>query len=231
MGRENGVIYALGFFDGVHKGHQAILGEARKLAARRGLRAGVFTYENHPQAVVGGGAPPLLTTAAERRQIFAAQGMEEIVMTPFDRGFASQSPEEFIETLIGRYRCAGLCCGENFHFGARAAGDSRLLERLCVQKGLASRTAPPVTEGGRTVSSTLIRTLLRQGPRIEWDKITTRRLAEDGVIRPENADRVAEMMVRAQETFIYDLTVHPDRDPEAQNEAFMKLFDYMIAVS
>ena len=47
MGRENGVIYALGFFDGVHKGHQAILGEARKLAARRGLRAGVFTYENH----------------------------------------------------------------------------------------------------------------------------------------------------------------------------------------
>ncbi len=163
MGRENGVIYALGFFDGVHKGHQAILGEARKLAARRGLRAGVFTYENHPQAVVGGGAPPLLTTAAERRQIFAAQGMEEIVMTPFDRGFASQSPEEFIETLIGRYRCAGLCCGENFHFGARAAGDSRLLERLCVQKGLASRTAPPVTEGGRTVSSTLIRTLLREG--------------------------------------------------------------------
>jgi AcrR family transcriptional regulator len=79
--------------------------------------------------------------------------------------------------------------------------------------------------------SGLIRTLLRQGSRIECDKITTRRLAEEGVIRPENADRVAEMMVRAQETFIYDLTVHPDRDPEAQNEAFMKLFDYMIAVS
>ena len=56
MGRENGVIYALGFFDGVHKGHQAILQETKALAARHGLRAGVFTYENHPQAVVGGGA-------------------------------------------------------------------------------------------------------------------------------------------------------------------------------
>lgn len=79
--------------------------------------------------------------------------------------------------------------------------------------------------------SELIRTLLRQGSRIEWDKITTRRLAEDGVIRPENADRVAEMMVRTQETFVYDLAVHPDKDPQAQNEAFMKLFDFIISVS
>ena len=125
MGRENGVIYALGFFDGVHKGHQAILQETKALAARHGLRAGVFTYENHPQAVVGGGAPPLLTTAAERRQIFAAQGIEEIVMIPFDRAFAGQSPEEFVQALVSQYNCAGLCCGENFHFGAQAAGDSR----------------------------------------------------------------------------------------------------------
>ncbi len=163
MGRENGVIYALGFFDGVHKGHQAILQETKALAARHGLRAGVFTYENHPQAVVGGGAPPLLTTAAERRQIFAAQGIEEIVMIPFDRAFAGQSPEEFVQALVSQYNCAGLCCGENFHFGAQAAGDSRLLEQICVRLGLVGRTAPPVLEGGRTVSSTLIRTLLREG--------------------------------------------------------------------
>ena len=79
--------------------------------------------------------------------------------------------------------------------------------------------------------SELIRTLLRQGSRIEWDKITTRRLAGEGVIRPENAGRVAEIMVRIQETFVYDLAVHPDKDPQAQNEAFMKLFDFMISVS
>ena len=163
MGRENGVIYALGFFDGVHQGHQAILQGARQLAARHGLRAGVFTYENHPQAVVGGGAPPLLTSAQERRQIFAAQGMERIVMIPFDRQFAGQSPEQFVQALVDQYQCAGLCCGENFHFGAKAAGDSRLLEQICAQKGLAAQTVSPVLCRGKTVSSTLIRTLLREG--------------------------------------------------------------------
>ncbi len=77
----------------------------------------------------------------------------------------------------------------------------------------------------------LIRTLLLQGSLIDCDKITTRKLAEDGFIRPENADRVAEIMVRTQETFVYDLAVHPGRDLKEQNEEFMKLFDYIISVS
>ena len=71
MSRQEKVIYALGFFDGVHKGHQAILETARQLARETGMRPGVFTYENHPQSVVGGSAPPLLTTPEERRALFA----------------------------------------------------------------------------------------------------------------------------------------------------------------
>lgn len=163
MSRQEKVIYALGFFDGVHKGHQAILETARQLARETGMRPGVFTYENHPQSVVGGSAPPLLTTPEERRALFAHYGMEEIVMIPFDAHFSAQSPEEFLRMLIEDYRCGGLCCGDNFHFGAKAAGNASLLLELCQKLGLFCRVASPVLEKGKTVSSTLIRTLLREG--------------------------------------------------------------------
>lgn len=77
----------------------------------------------------------------------------------------------------------------------------------------------------------LIRTLLLQGRLIDCDKITTARLGEDGFIQPENSDVVAELMVRTQETFLYDLVVNPQKNIQAQSEAFMKLFDHIIAVS
>lgn len=163
MSRQDKVIYALGFFDGVHKGHQAILETTRQLSRQTGMVPGVFTYLNHPQSVVGGSAPPLLTTAEERRALFRHYGMEEITMIPFDALFSSQSPEEFLEMLMRDYRCGGLCCGDNFHFGAKAAGNSALLQELCRRLGLSCQVAPPVLEKGRTVSSTLIRTLLREG--------------------------------------------------------------------
>ena len=157
------ILYALGFFDGVHRGHQAIFAEVRRLAAQHHMRPGVFTYENHPQSVVGGSAPALLTTPAERRRLFAAQGMEEIVMIPFDCAFASRSPAAFVDLLVREYQCGGLCCGPNFRFGSHAAGDAAQLESLCAQRGLLHPVVEPVTLGSRYISSTLIRTLLREG--------------------------------------------------------------------
>lgn len=77
----------------------------------------------------------------------------------------------------------------------------------------------------------LIRSLLLQGNLIDCDKLTTGRLARDGFIRAENADQVAEVLVRLQETFIYDLAVNPGKDLKEQSEAFMRLFDYVISVS
>lgn len=167
MAQKGNIHYALGFFDGVHKGHQAILAAARTLAGRQGLVPGVFTYENHPQSVVGGSAPPLLTTPWERRRLFAAKGMEQIAMIPFDAAFSAQSPQAFVDMLVEQYGCAGVCCGQNFHFGAKAAGDAQLLQALCRQRGLACEIVAPVLEEGRAVSSTLIRTLLREGDPLE----------------------------------------------------------------
>lgn len=163
MAQKGNIHYALGFFDGVHKGHQAILAAARERAAQHGLIPGVFTYENHPQAVVGGSAPPLLTSPQERRRLFAAKGMQRITMIPFDAAFSAQSPEGFLDMLVRRYGCGGVCCGQNFHFGARAAGDVALLRELCAARGLACQVVAPVQAEGRAVSSTLIRTLLREG--------------------------------------------------------------------
>ena len=77
----------------------------------------------------------------------------------------------------------------------------------------------------------LIRDLLRQGRLLDCDKITTRKLAEDGFIAPENVDMVAELMVRTQETFLYELLVNPQKDIEKQNQAFMRLFDHIIATN
>ena len=154
MAQKGNIHYALGFFDGVHKGHQAILAAARTLAGRQGLVPGVFTYENHPQSVVGGSAPPLLTTPWERRRLFAAKGMEQIAMIPFDAAFSAQSPQAFVDMLVEQYGCAGVCCGQNFHFGAKAAGDAQLLQALCRQRGLACEIVAPVLEEGRAVSST-----------------------------------------------------------------------------
>ena len=77
----------------------------------------------------------------------------------------------------------------------------------------------------------LIRNLLLQGRLIDCDKVTTPKLAEDGYIRPENVDVVAELMVRMQETFIYDMMMNPHKDPKEQNAQFMRLFDHIIATN
>lgn len=157
------IVYALGFFDGLHLGHRAIIKASQDLAREMGAENGVFTYENHPQTVVGGGPPPLLTTPVERHSLFQACGVQNLSMIPFDPRFASQTPEEFLDMLVGQYHCAGLCCGNNFHFGAKARGDSALLIQLCAQRGLGIRVVPPVTLDGALISSTLVRTLLREG--------------------------------------------------------------------
>ncbi|WP_458863438.1 riboflavin biosynthesis protein RibF [Acidaminobacterium chupaoyuni] len=160
---EQQVVYALGFFDGVHIGHRAILAAARRLAAETHQRSGVFTYENHPQTVLRGISPPLITTPAERKALFRACGMETILILPFTKEFADRSPEAFLDLLIERYHCGGLCSGRNFRFGAKAAGSAELLQSLCKQRGLACRIVSSLQEHGQTISSTKIRRLIENG--------------------------------------------------------------------
>lgn len=161
------VCYALGFFDGVHRGHRALLDGACKLAAANSMLAGVFTYNKHPREVLFGESPKLLTTPSEREEIFKKCGMEVAVLYGFSKEFAAKTPEEFIEMLVEDYNCGGVCCGENFFFGARADGDAAILKHICARKNLVCRVIPQIKCGDKAVSSTIVRQMVEGGKVID----------------------------------------------------------------
>ncbi len=160
---EKKTIYALGFFDGVHTGHQALLKACRLLAREMGAKAGVLTFENHPSALLAGSATGLLTTPAERKRLFLEQGMEEILCLPFDKALQQMSWQAFYSLLRQRYGAGGFVCGEDFRFGAGGKGTALLLQEKCRQDGLPCTVVPQQKIGEEAVSSSKIRRLLEAG--------------------------------------------------------------------
>ena len=155
---------ALGFFDGVHRGHAAILHQTVEAARALSLHPAALTFRRHPRALVGGGAPPLLTTAAQRAALIRAQGVEEVLVQTFDSRFAGLSPEQFVtEVLCGQYRCGAVVSGENYRFGRGAQGNPALLRQMGAALGLRVYTCPAVTDGGLPISSTRTRKLVERG--------------------------------------------------------------------
>ncbi|HLK35564.1 MAG TPA: hypothetical protein VKU41_02345, partial [Polyangiaceae bacterium] len=129
-------VLVIGNFDGVHRGHQAVLGEAVARAHETGLRACVLTFDPHPAEVVGAGAPPVLTTLARRAELMGELGVERVYVQTFDASFAAWSPERFVrELVVGALRARYVVVGENFRFGAKRAGDLGLLRAHGEQLG------------------------------------------------------------------------------------------------
>ena len=155
---------AMGVFDGVHVGHQAIIAAAVKLAGRRGAPA-VLTFDPHPDAVLSReGAPQLLTTAGEKLDLLRRVGVKVVVVVEFTRSFASIPPVDFIERLLADQLKA--CCvvvGEGWRFGAEGAGSPELLKKMARGLGFRVKVVPAVKVGGVIASSTRIRRLLQQG--------------------------------------------------------------------
>ncbi len=143
---------AIGTFDGVHKGHQAVIEGADT----------VLTFEPHPLEVLHPAAmPKLIMPFAVKRDVIAGLGVEELVVIPFDEGFAHHTAEEFIEEiLIDRLGAEKVSVGENFRFGAKAKGDTKL---LASRPEFETRVQPLVEVDGETVSSTRIRALVAAG--------------------------------------------------------------------
>lgn len=156
-------IYALGFFDGVHLGHKALLQACRELADKLGAKAGVVTFTSHPDALVLGAAPKLINTATDRRQLLKAAGMDTVVELPFDKEMMAMPWQDFFRLLMEKYGAAGLVCGADFRFGSKGAGNAALLRNACEREGIPCTVVPEQTLDGITVSSTYIRTLLEQG--------------------------------------------------------------------
>ena len=143
---------AVGEFDGVHLGHREVI---------RGSDT-VLTFEPHPlQVVRPEAAPKLLTSLEAKAELIARLGVDELVVIPFDRGFADQSPQEFIDqVLVERLRATHVSIGENFRFGHRAAGDP---EMLAADGRFETRVVPLVEVDGEIVSSSHIRALVLAG--------------------------------------------------------------------
>jgi riboflavin kinase/FMN adenylyltransferase len=143
---------AIGTFDGVHLGHQAVIEGADT----------VLTFEPHPLAVIHPAALPKLIMPFEvKRDVIEGLGVEELVVIPFDREFASVSAEDFIEkVLLERLGAERVSVGENFRFGAKAKGDPAMLD---AREEFETRVVPLIEVDGETVSSTRIRALLAAG--------------------------------------------------------------------
>jgi riboflavin kinase/FMN adenylyltransferase len=165
MSSMNSVV-ALGNFDGVHLGHQAVVRRAVEEGSRRGAKVVAATFDPHPRAVLAPGSEPrLLKTLEMRREELLGYGVDEVWAIRFDEALSRKSPEEFVrDVLVGEIGAAAVVVGENFRFGHRAAGDFRELERLMRGFGGEAYAVPVRSEGGEApISSTRIRRLVGEG--------------------------------------------------------------------
>lgn len=156
-------IYALGFFDGVHLGHQALLKACRDLADRHDCQAGVVTFGNHPDGLVQGNAPRLINSLSDRKELLTQLHMDRVLELPFDEALRSMPWLDFLTMLRENRDAVGFVCGEDFRFGHKGTGTARLLQEYCQAEGLSCTVVPEQSLEGVTVSSTHIRRLLEEG--------------------------------------------------------------------
>src|SRR5262249_19057951 len=144
------VALTVGNFDGLHRGHQAMLQRLLDGARARGLQSVVLTFEPHPREFFAPQrAPTRLTSLREKLELLAAHGVARTHVQRFDRAFASLAPEVFVEqVLAGRLRARWLLIGEDFRFGAKRAGDVHLLAELTRRHGCEVEILPAVTRLG-----------------------------------------------------------------------------------
>jgi riboflavin kinase/FMN adenylyltransferase len=159
------VVLALGVFDGVHLGHQAVIGRAVAVARQEGLPAAVLTFVEHPRSVLRPDLPvPLLTTWREKRERMAALGVDHVIGAHFTPALAQLEAEDFVRRiLVERLAAAHVVVGYNFRFGHKAAGGPDLLARLAGDLGYGFEVVAPQVSDGVPVSSSEIRRLLATG--------------------------------------------------------------------
>ena len=156
----------IGKFDGVHRGHRAVIDRIRSIAAEGDLRAVVVTFDRNPLALLAPDkCPDSLVSVRQKLELLATTGVDATVMLPFDRALASVPATEFVErVLVDTLQAKAVLVGSDFRYGARGAGDVDLLQDLGAKFGFTVEVVDDVRpEGERRVSSTWIRELLAEG--------------------------------------------------------------------
>ena len=158
-------VIALGFFDGVHRGHGALLRKAAERAGELNATPAVFTFDRSPKEFVTGKPVLLINSNDDRRDIIRrVYGIQRVIFAPFDRGMMTMPWQDFItELLVKQYGAVHLVAGHDYRFGHKNEGTVERLREKCRELGLGCDIIPKVELEGITVSSTYIRTLLEQG--------------------------------------------------------------------
>lgn len=155
----------IGNFDGLHRGHQAMLVRLKEEADKRGLPSCVLTFEPHPREFFAPGeAPARLSSLREKSELIRAAGINRLHVCRFDRRFSSLSPNEFIERVLAHTLGARwLLVGDDFRFGAKRAGDFALLQEAGAKLGFEVESLPTVNVENKRASSTAVREALAAG--------------------------------------------------------------------
>ena len=155
-------VFALGFFDGVHLGHQALLNACVKLAKELDAETAAITFNQHPQALHSNQIPPLLSTLQDRFSLLMQCGMEHIYEFPVTKEVMSTEWCTFLDELMENGG-VGFVCGYDFRFGHKGEGNADKLQQVCAENNLPCIIVPEQTMDGARISSTRIRTLIEKG--------------------------------------------------------------------
>lgn len=184
-----GSVIAIGNFDGVHKGHQAVLRQARGLADAGGLRAVVLTFNPHPSEVLGRGTPPRLVTLERRIELLRANGADDVIVQRFTKELAAWTPERFAKDLLSAQLSAKVVVvGKNFRFGSKRAGDFDTLVAFGQTLGFSAVASEVAGDDQGPFSSTRVRAAITNGDVAQAARILGRPHMLSGVVA--QGDRV-----------------------------------------
>lgn len=158
-------VVTIGVFDGVHRGHQEIIGCAVRRGAALGLPTVVLSFDPHPSEVVRPGSHPAVLTAPRyKAELLAGLGVDVLLVLPFTPEFSRLGPDEFVHAvLVEQLHAAAVVVGENFRYGHRAAGDVETLAASGRRFGFATEGVPLFGSGDTTISSTYVRSCVDAG--------------------------------------------------------------------
>ncbi|MCF0120002.1 MAG: riboflavin biosynthesis protein RibF [Oscillospiraceae bacterium] len=157
-------VIALGFFDGVHIGHSALIRRTNELAAEKGLMPSVLTFDVHPLSMVRGHSVPLINSAEDRAGLIKRLfGIDDVIFIRFDERTMHMEWDVFIETLVSEWDAAHLVIGHDHRFGYKGLGTPERLTEKCSELGIGCNVIAPVMLNGVISSSTLIRSLIADG--------------------------------------------------------------------
>ncbi|HXK58564.1 MAG TPA: bifunctional riboflavin kinase/FAD synthetase [Acidobacteriota bacterium] len=157
-------VVSIGAFDGIHKGHQAIIQFLVERARDKQGTSIVMTFNPHPQRLISPAtAPPLLQTPEQKERILAQMNVDVLVRFPFSRELSLLSPEQFLNDILFPWKVREIVVGRNFRFGHKRAGDFETLRRLSALRGIPVHGIEPVEFRRVRISSTRVRTLLKEG--------------------------------------------------------------------